>query len=125
MGDAVSVKEQSDVTVPVRSRKTWVIAGIVIAVILIVLLVINTQFDIETIQVSGSVHYSDEEIIDMVVGDGYNQNTLVLFLKSKLRPMEDIPFVEKVDVEYISRHTITITVYEKAMAGCVQFMNEY
>lgn len=125
MGDAVSAKEQADETFPVRSRKPWVIAGIVIAVILIALIVINTQFDIETIQVSGSVHYSDEEIIDMVVGDGYNQNTLVLFLKSKFRPMEDIPFIEKVDVEYISRHTITITVYEKAMAGCVQFMNEY
>lgn len=125
MGDAVSREEQTADSNLARSKIGWIIAGSIIAVILIALIIVNTQFDIETIQVSGNVHYSENEIVELVVGEGYNQNTLVMYLKSKLQPMEDIPFVEKIDVEYISRHTITITVYEKAMAGCVQFMNEY
>lgn len=108
-----------------KKQKIWVILGIIVIFIISAMIVVNTQFGIETIQVSGNVHYSDDEIIQMVVGEGYSQNTLILYLKNKLKPMEDIPFVEKIDVEYISNHVITITVYEKAMAGCVQFMNEY
>ncbi|MBQ8982514.1 MAG: FtsQ-type POTRA domain-containing protein [Lachnospiraceae bacterium] len=105
--------------------KGWIITGIIFLLIIIVIVVINTQFNIETIQVTGNIHYTESEIIERVVGSGYSRNTLILYLKNKLQPMEAIPFVEKVDVEYISNHVITITVYEKAMAGCVQFMNEY
>ena len=46
-------------------------------------------------------------------------------LKNKIRPIEDIPFVAKLDIEYVSAHKITVTVYEKALAGCVEYMNEY
>lgn len=106
-------------------KKGWVITGIILVLLLAGGIVVFTQFKIETIQVTGNIHYTEDEIIDLVVGDGYNQNTLVLYLKNKLQPMDEIPFVEKVDVEYISNHVITITVYEKAMAGCVEFMNEY
>jgi hypothetical protein len=108
-----------------KSQKIWIAAAVLVIVCLTVILIINTQFDMETIQVSGNVHYTDDEIIQMVVGEGYQKNTLLFYLRSKLHPMEEIPFVEKVDVEYISKHVVTITVYEKAMAGCVQFMNEY
>lgn len=105
--------------------KGWIITGCIFLLIILGIIVVSTQFNIETIQVAGNVHYTEDEIIELVVGTGYNQNTLLLYLKNKFQPMEEIPFVEKVDVEYISNHVITITVYEKAMAGCVQFMNEY
>lgn len=118
-------KQQTEGASSGKKQKIWVILGIIVIFIISAMIVVNTQFGIETIQVSGNVHYSDDEIIQMVVGEGYSQNTLILYLKNKLKPMEDIPFVEKIDVEYISNHVITITVYEKAMAGCVQFMNEY
>lgn len=117
--------EQEEPFVPKRSFKGWMIAGCLLAVLLAGMIFILTQFNIETIQVTGNIHYTDEEIIERVVGEHYGKNTLFLYLKYKIRPMEEIPFVEKVDVEYISNHVITITVYEKALAGCVEFMNEY
>jgi cell division septal protein FtsQ len=124
-GDVVSGQQQREDAPSNQSKKVWIILGVIVLLLLIGVVVVNSQFDMETIQVSGNVHYTDEQMIQMVVGDEYHQNTLILYLKNKLHPAEDIPFVEKVDVEYISRHVITITVYEKAMAGCVQFMNEY
>jgi len=124
-GDKVNRTEQGEERFGRGISKGWIITGLIFLLIIVVILVINTQFNIETIQVTGNVHYSESEIIERVVGSGYNQNTLILYLKNKLQPAEEIPFVEKVDVEYISNHAITITVYEKAMAGCVQFMNEY
>lgn len=124
-GDVVSKKIQNEQQAGEKSKKGWIIAGILLVLLFTGGVVVLTQFNIETIQVTGNVHYTDDEIIQMVVGDGYGKNTLVLFLKYKLQPMEEIPFIEKIDVEYISNHVITITVYEKALAGCVQFMNEY
>lgn len=124
-GDVVSKKIQNEQQAGEKSQKGWIIVGILLVLLFTGGVVVLTQFNIETIQVTGNVHYTDDEIIQMVVGDGYGKNTLVLFLKYKLQPMEEIPFIEKIDVEYISNHVITITVYEKALAGCVQFMNEY
>ena len=109
----------------IRLSKGWIITGILILLIITALFFLNTRFNIESIQVVGNIHYTDDEIIEMVVGEGYNQNTLVMYVKNKLMPMRDIPFVQKVDVEYVSNHEITLTVYEKSIAGCVQFMNEY
>lgn len=106
-------------------KKAWIITGVFVVCLLIGMTVVLTQFKMETIQVAGNVHYTEEEIIEKVVGSQNGRNTLLLYLKYKLQPIEDIPFVEKIDVEYISPHVITITVYEKALAGCVQFMNEY
>lgn len=116
---------QEESSIQKKFPKGWIIAGSLLALLLAGMMIILTQFNIETIQVTGNVHYTDEEIIQMVVGDEYGKNTLFLYLRYKLQPMEEIPFVEKVDVEYISNHVVTITVYEKALAGCVQFMNEY
>ncbi len=108
-----------------KIKRGWIITGVLFALLLAGGIVIMTQFNIETIQVTGNVHYTDEEIIDLVVGEHSGQNSLILYLRYKLQPVEEIPFVEKVDVEFISNHVITITVYEKALAGCVEFMNEY
>lgn len=107
------------------SRKGLWIAGAVVLVLFVGMIVVLTQFNIETIQVTGNVHYTEEEIIQQVVGDEHWNNTILLYLKNKLNPPEEIPFVQKTEVEFISRHVITITVYEKALAGCVEFMNEY
>lgn len=97
----------------------------IIVLLIAGILVVMTQFKVESVQVTGNIHYTEEEIIQMVMGDNHSQNTLLLYLKYKLQPMEEIPFIEKIDVEYISNHVLTITVYEKALAGCIRFMDEY
>lgn len=118
-------KEEQTEQESVRTgKKSWIFL-VILLVFLAGGIVIATQFKIETIQVTGNIHYTDEEIIQLVAGEDYSQNTLLLYLKHKLQPAEPIPFIEKIDVEYISSHVVTITVYEKAMAGCVRFMNEY
>lgn len=118
-------KEQKEPKTGKGSRKGLWIAGAAGIVLLVGMLLVLTQFNIETIQVTGNVHYTEDEIIQKVVGEEHWNNTLLLYLKNKLNPPENIPFVQKVEVEFISRHVITITVYEKALAGCVEFMNEY
>ncbi len=105
---------------------------IVLAVLLVLVftalggvIYIITQFKIDTIQVTGNVHYTDDQIKQIVMDNDYIDNSLLLYWKRRMKPIEEIPFVEKLDIEYISRHVITITVYEKSIAGCIEYMNHY
>ena len=94
--------------------------GIVIAAYLI-----GTRFKIDSISVTGNVHYTEEEIIEYVTSDGYIDNSLILSVKNKLFEIDPIPFIDKFEIEYLSNHKIAIVVYEKAMAGCTEYMGEY
>ncbi len=110
-----------------RIRKKMVNYLTIMFIIIFLLggVIITKGFTINTIRVTGNVHYTEDEIREIVTKNGYINNSLLLFFKNKIKPIQDVPFVDKMDIEYISSHTITITVYEKAMAGCVEYMNEY
>ncbi|MBQ4522443.1 MAG: cell division protein FtsQ/DivIB [Lachnospiraceae bacterium] len=87
--------------------------------------VISTRFQINAISVTGNVHYTEDEIIEYVTSDGYINNSLILSIKNKIFKIEPIPFVDKFEIEYLSNNKIAIVVYEKAMAGCTEYMGEY
>lgn len=108
-----------------KPKKKGVAAGIILLVVLVFLVMFLTGFHIYDIEVTGNNHYSEEQIKDFVLANGYINNTVLLMLKNKINPVENIPFVAKIEVEYVTAHKVSITVYEKAMAGCVEYMNEY
>lgn len=93
--------------------------------IAIVSYIISTRFQINSISVTGNVHYTEDEVIEYVTSDGYINNSLILSVKNKIFEIEPIPFVDKFEIEYLSNNKIAIVVYEKAMAGCTEFMGEY
>ena len=75
--------------------------------------------------VEGNVHYTNEEIIEMVMGGRLGNNSLFLSMKYKDKGMEDIPFIQTMDVEIEAKDTIRIIVYEKALAGYVSYLGRY
>lgn len=119
------MNERNDNVIQFKKKKKGVLAGVIAAVVVIALLILFTCFHISDIEVTGNQHYSKEQIKDFVLENGYIDNTVLLMLKNKIDPIEDIPFIAKLDIEYVNAHKITITVYEKAMAGCVEYMNSY
>ncbi len=110
------------------STSIYVIAGIVIAVLLVVGLIFKYILDTYTvtnIYVNGNTHYTNEEIIDKVITDKLSHNSLYLSLKYRDKSIENIPFVEKMDVDIISPDTIRINVYEKSIAGYITYLGHY
>lgn len=83
-----------------------------------------TNYTVTTIYVEGNVHYTNEEVIAMVMEGYYGNNSLLLSLKYKDRSVEGVPFVEKMDVTVLDPHTIKIEVYEKALAGYVEYLEK-
>ena len=86
---------------------------------------ILTEYKVKEVHVDGLVHYTKEEIMDMVM-DGYlGDNSLYLTFKYRNKGVDDIPFIEKMDVEILSPDSIRIMVYEKALAGYVEYLGKY
>lgn len=86
---------------------------------------IVTNYTINTVYIEGNVHYDNEEIMEMVMEGRYGNNSLFLSLKYKDKSIGDIPFIEKMDVSVLDPHTIKIEVYEKALAGYVEYLDRY
>ncbi len=105
------------------------IVGIVIAVLLVLLIslvfYIKMKYKVTTVTVAGNRHYTEQQIKDMVLSGKYGHNSLFLHFKYKNKKLDDIPFIETMDVTIVSPSEISITVYEKAIAGYVQYLGHY
>lgn len=101
------------------------IAVLVLAALLGMVFLVSDYFTVKTVVVEGNVHYSDEEIQEMVMGGRLGHNSLYLTLKYHDKQIEDVPFVETMDVTISSADSVKITVYEKTMAGFVEYMGQY
>lgn len=97
----------------------------IINVLLMASYFVLTHYAVKTVQVDGNKHYSAEEIKAMVMTGYLGDNSLYLSMKYKNKGIEGIPFVETMDVMVQSNDTIRITVYEKALAGYVQYLGRY
>ncbi|MCL2050173.1 MAG: cell division protein FtsQ [Lachnospiraceae bacterium] len=83
------------------------------------------NYTVTRIHIDGSTQYTNQEIIDLVMQGPYGNNSLVLSQRYKDKSIDGIPFIEKIDVTIIERDTIRINVYEKAVAGFVEFLDKY
>lgn len=113
----------------VAGHKSLFIIGAMIFVLLAALAVgygyIIANYTVTRVYVDGNIHYTNEEIIGMVMEGKYGNNSLLLSLKYKNKSIEGVPFVEKMDVSVEDPHTIRIDVYEKALAGYVEYLERY
>lgn len=83
------------------------------------------NYSITNVTVSGNSHYTDEEIKDMVFAGPYSYNSIVLSMIYRNKSIEDIPFIEKMDVDIIDSNSVRINVFEKAIAGYVEYLGHY
>ena len=105
-------------------ERLWIGLGIALFLLCIFLL-ITGRYTIRTITVEGNVHYTNDEIVDMVMRNGLEHNSLYLSLKYRKKGIEGIPFIEKMNVSILAPDTVKITVYEKAVAGYIEYLGKY
>jgi cell division protein FtsQ len=110
-------------------HKSLFIIGAVLIVILIGLfsafLHVSKTYTITNVYVEGNIHYTDEEIMNMIMTDNLSKNSIYLSMKYKNKDITGIPFIEKMDVEVLAPDTVRINVYEKAVAGYVKYLDRY
>lgn len=70
--------------------------------------------------VEGNVHYTEDEIKQWVMDDFISQNTILASLLKGDDNVQDIPFIESYQVDFLERNKICITVNEKEVVGYVE-----
>ncbi len=108
-----------------RRRKIQLIVGTVIAVIFAVLLFIYVFFKVRTVTVEGSTRYTNEQIAGFVMTGFLGDNSLVLSMRYRDKTVRDVPFIEKMDVAVVSHDAIHIKVYERSIAGYIDYLGRY
>ena len=111
-----------------RRKSLIVIAALVVILpiaALIALKYISDNYTITNVYVTGNTHYTNEEIMEMVMDGQFGHNSVYLSMKYRNKSIEDIPFIQKMSVEILSPDTIRINVYEKAIAGYIQYLGRY
>lgn len=103
----------------------YILTGIIVTVIGIAISIIISYCKVTTIFVDGNVHYSNDEIAAMVMDGRLGDNSIYLFFKYRNREIKDVPFIETMSVSIESADTIRITVYEKSLAGYVEYLDRY
>ena len=86
---------------------------------------LHSVYTVRTVYVEGNVHYTEDEIMEIVMSGPLGDNSLYLSLKYRDRGIQDIPFVDVMNVSILAPDTIKITVYEKALAGYVKYKDGY
>lgn len=104
--------------------KTLSILLIILAVVAFVYYMLM-HYKVVNIYVDGNVHYTSDEIKEIVMEGPLGDNSLYLSLKYKNKELKDVPFVDTIQVTIISNDTIRISVYEKALAGYVEYLGKY
>ena len=88
--------------------------------VLLALLLFWGLFYITEVEVVGNTRYTAQEIEDMALDGFFSHNSILLYTFSRHMNLEDIPFMESVDVEYLNRNKIRLHVSEKQIIGYVR-----
>ncbi len=102
----------------------WIIPLLILLIILGGAAYLST-FRIKKITFEGNERVSAEEMEAYIFKSKYDKNPFLFYYKTKYEEQPQIPFVDRYDVEINSLDSITITVYEKNMIGCVKYMGSY
>ncbi|MBR5596798.1 MAG: FtsQ-type POTRA domain-containing protein [Lachnospiraceae bacterium] len=109
-----------------QRRNSKIFVGVaVVALLLCIFLLLMNWCKVKTITVEGNVHYSNDEIVAMVMKNKLDHNSLYLSMKYRKKGIMGIPFIEKMSVDILAPDSIKITVYEKAVAGYIEYLGKY
>lgn len=82
-------------------------------------------YRVTDVVVEGNAHYTTDQIKEMVMNGKFSDNSVFLSMQYRNKSITDVPFVERIDVSVVDRHTVKISVYEKALAGYVSYLGSY
>jgi len=79
---------------------------------------------LKEIQYEGLTRYTEEEFTERLT-DSFLSTWTPFFCMKDGFGQEEIPFVEKYEVQYVDRNTARIVVHEKRVIGCIPIMGRY
>lgn len=80
---------------------------------------------IQNITVTGSDRYTADELEELLFSEPWGRNSAAAYLKDRLKPHRQIPFVEDYRLVFHGPFHVEVIVYEKSVVGYVSCMSSY
>mgnify|MGYP001658387428 FL=1 len=84
-----------------------------------------SYYRVDTVEVRGSSHYTDEEIKSMVLRGPLASNSFLAPLLYSNSNTDNITFVDGFAITRLNRNSICISVKEKKPVGCIHYLDSY
>ena len=108
------------------NKKTKKITAYIVGLgLLVAAVVFFTYYKVDSVQVRGTTHYSDEEVKKMVLRGPLASNSVLAPMIYSTTDTDDVAFVDAFKVTQINRNTICISVKEKKPVGCIHYLDSY
>ena len=108
------------------NKKTKKITAYIVGLgLLAAAVVLFTYYKVDSVQVRGTTHYSDEEVKKMVLRGPLASNSVLAPMIYSTTDTDDVAFVDAFKVTQINRNTICISVKEKKPVGCIHYLDSY
>lgn len=82
-------------------------------------------FQVKTVEVMGSDHYSEDELKEKILKSPMTSNTILAPLFYAKDAAENLPYVESFNVRRSGRSKLIISVKEKNVVGCIPYLDSY
>ena len=106
-------------------RKKWIIYIFLTVFALGCFIYTFMALRVENISVVGNAYYSEEEVKSWVFDSASKNYILYLWMSEKINGHDEIPFVDRYEVNINGSHSVKITVYEKDVIACFEQMGTY
>jgi cell division protein FtsQ len=100
-----------------RRMRRLIALLVCLLVLAIAALIVIKVFTVEKVEIEGNELYEDAVITGTILDDEYSWNSLYVFLKYRFQKVENVPFIDAMDITLKSPHTLHVTVYEKGLVG--------
>lgn len=101
------------------------ISLIILLILLVSVFGVVASCSLTDVVVEGCELSSAEEIKEKITEYAPMGNSLLLYIKNRMKPFTSAAFVAKTDITFEGRNKVIVTVYEKMAAGCVSYMENY
>ena len=87
--------------------------------------VVLTAFHFENATIYGNTMYSQQQIEEFLTKGRLGDNTFIMALKYHNRKIENIPFVDRIDIDIVSPSTIRVNIKESPVDGVIEYGGEH
>ena len=100
-------------------------AGVIGTGILVAVIIFFSYYKVDSVEIRGTSHYTDEEVKNMVLRGPMASNSVLAPLIYSTTNTDDIAYVDAFKVTQLNRNTICISVKEKKAVGCIRYLDSY
>ena len=86
---------------------------------------LHSVYTVRTVYVEGNVHYTEDEIMEIVMSGPLGDNSLYLSLKYRDRGIQDIPFVDVMNVSILALRIPSKSLYMKKHWQDMKYLDTY